>query len=60
MKFQACREDRHGACQAEIELPQLDADNNVLFVDVHACECFCHITVIPDPFPGEQLWNGGE
>lgn len=42
MKFRACQEDRHGECQAEIELESLDEDCRIVYHDRHQCECHCH------------------
>lgn len=57
MKFRACVDGKHGACELIIDLPYYDCDTNKVFVEHERCECWCHITEIPDPPEGEVMYG---
>lgn len=60
MKLQCCREGRHGACDYEETVSNFDEASGLIFVSKEWCECWCHIVPIPEPDPGEHLYDASE
>lgn len=41
-KLRDCIAGCHGECDRVVELPYLDENNNIVFVDRVCCDCWCH------------------